>query len=184
MFSSAVNQTMLATAPVPLANSSFHKIVGDNGVLMISMNRFSDRSTYASSQLIRIGIYPTLLPATDGYCASKAALEKGCGSQGTCNGGGRTGDGCFSAFEQGVADSHRRALEVAMKRQEEWTAIFEDDAIPVFDDNVNWNSEFQKAWATKPATATIVRLSWCLPPPLHAAEITNQTNQTVGLFQW
>merc|ERR1719174_3243260 len=79
---SAVNQTMLATAPVPLANSSFHKIVGDNGVLMLSMNRFSDRSTYASSQLNRIGIYPTLLPATDGYCASKAALEKGCWSQG------------------------------------------------------------------------------------------------------
>jgi hypothetical protein len=180
---SKYNQTMLATAPVPLAKSSVHKIVGDNGVLMLSMNRFPDRSTYASSQLIRIGIYPTLLPATDGYCASKAALEKGCSSQGTCSDGeGRTGNGCISASEQGVADSHRRALEVAMKRQEEWTAIFEDDAIPVFDNNVDWNSEFQKAWATKPATAMIVRLSWCLPPPLHAVE--QITNQTGGLFQW
>jgi hypothetical protein len=178
---SKYNQTMLATAPVPLANSSVHKIVGDNGVIMLSMNRFPDRSTYASSQLIRIGIYPILLPATDGNCASKAALEKGCASQGTCS-SGRTGNGCVSANEQAVADSHRRALEVALKRQEEWTAIFEDDAIPVFGDSVDWNSEFEKAWATKPETATIVRLSWCLPPGEHAAgQITNQTG---GFFQW
>jgi hypothetical protein len=201
---SAVNPTMLVPSGhkiVPLANSSVHKIVGDNGVLMLSMTRFSERSTYASSQLIRIGIYPTLLPATDSHCASKAALEKGCVSRGggtsigACRGKGgsfleqamdsrRTGIGCVNANIQAVADSHRRALEVAMKRQEEWTAIFEDDAIPVFDDDVDWNSEFQKAWATKPATATVVRLSWCSPPGKHAVPVKRTTNQTVGLFQW
>jgi len=172
---------------VPLANSSFHKAVGDDGVLMIAVDRLSDRYTFASSQLNRIGIYPSLFPATDGYCASRPALAKGCVSDGgtnthICATDQKTGMGCASTFEQGVADSHRRALEVALKRDMEWTAIFEDDAIPVFDDTVDWNAEFENAWSTKPTGAKIIRLSWCLPAGMHAVE--QPTNQTGGLFQW
>lgn len=184
-----IDPSTLPRTPIPWTESFFHQLVGASGVLMLSTERMKERSTFAAGQLSLIGIYPTFLPSSDGYCASRPQLAKGCAdktqtSAEMCRAQARTGQGCQNTFEQGVADSHRRALEIALKRNFEWTAIFEDDAIPVFDASVDWNKEFEKAWAVKPPEAKIVRLSWCLPPGLQQMETPTQRTHGGGLFQW
>jgi len=184
-----IDPSTLPGTPIPWTESFFQQLVGAAGVLMLSTERMKERSTFAANQLSLIGIYPTFLPSSDGYCASRPQLAKGCAdktqtSAERCKAQSRAGEGCQSPFEQGVADSHRRALEIALKRKFEWTAIFEDDAIPVFDASVDWNKEFEKAWAVKPPEAKIVRLSWCLPPNTQQMETPTQRTHGGGLFQW
>merc|ERR1719433_1850165 len=69
------------------------------------------------------------------------------------------GGGCHDVVESAIADSHRRALLAAQARNETWTAIFEDDAVPV--DAENWNENFQEVWAKVPQETLYVRLGWC-----------------------
>jgi len=59
-----------------------------------------------------------------------------------------------------MTDSHRRALVAAMHRKQfMWTAIFEDDAVPV--DPEAWSEAFLKQWEQVPKEALIVRLGSC-----------------------
>jgi hypothetical protein len=162
------------------ANSSFHAAVGSDGVLMISLERASNRYNYSANQLKTIGIFPSILPATDGSCASLEALAKGCAAQGGADQFLKAGQGCAGPAEQAIADSHRRALEIANARREEWTAIFEDDAVPVLIPGMDWDAEFKQAWAKIPPTAKMARLSWCAP---HHVK-TVQANPSGDRFQW
>jgi len=67
--------------------------------------------------------------------------------------------------------SHRRALLVAKDRNSTWTAIFEDDAVPV--DQTNFNTNFRKVWGQVPEGVGYVRLGWC--PFTHDEQTTNFT---------
>jgi hypothetical protein len=176
----------LALPRIPAAPflSSFHEVVGNDGVLMLVLERAAYRYTHAVNQLKRIGIYPVTIAATDGTCASPQALAKGC-SSGKKNCQGRTGNGCTGEAEKGIADSHRRALEAALRRENDWTAILEDDAVPVLIEGLNWDAEFHRAWATRPADAKFVRLSWCSAPGVAVGpRITEPASAANGQFQF
>lgn len=170
----ANNAAPIARQPsaAPPALSFLHDIVGKDGVLMIALESQSFRSNYAVQELHKVGIFPTLFPATDGNNASQASLEAACyfsrpgvcaqiGAAGTGLQSPKMGVGCLSKIEQGIADSHKRALEAALHRAEDWTAIFEDDAAPVTPRPGIWNDEFRRAWSQRPPEARVVRLSWC-----------------------
>lgn len=176
------------------AGEGLHEVVGKDGVFMIVLERMPNRSRYASEQLHRVGIFPRLFPATDASCTSKEALRNGClprgdswrhplmPTPGTCAANpAKTGNGCVSPEEQATADSHRRALELALRRDADWTAIFEDDAVPVFPETGKWSTEFREAWAKIPAGVSMVRLSWC-DSPVRQFEQPVMQNLTTGTF--
>jgi len=53
--------------------------------------------------------------------------------------------GCRSKTEQAITDSHRRALQAAMERNNsEWTAILEDDVVPLHPGY--FDASFKEAW--------------------------------------
>lgn len=148
---------------------ALHEVVGDDGLLMISLADTPERYDYSTSALRRVGAYTTKFPATDVSSVSPEQLASSCplradaggkaDQEGWCSEHGKAGPGCASQIEQAIADSHRRALVEASKRYIPWTAIMEDDMIPV--DIDRWGSAFQKAWAKVPPEVRIVRLSWC-----------------------
>jgi hypothetical protein len=167
---------------------SLHEVVGNDGVLMITLERELSRFTFASHELQKVGIVPTVFPATDAQSSPPDALSLGC----LLKGPGKyersadcplwkNGGGCQTTAEQATAASHRRALEAALERNEDWTAIFEDDAVPVTDEPGRWDAEFRQAWAQRPAEARIIRLNWCFGgfPASVGAPPT-----TVGSFMW
>jgi len=161
-----------AIVPPDLTNyvrgkSGLHDVVGPDGVLMISLGRDSHRFEFSKERIGVAGIHPAKLLATDGTCASDSALNMGCVSQDVMNSDGwcaslqKTGSGCRSRAEQGIADSHRRALMAAAARENDWTLIMEDDALLVRPHR--WDAAFRKAWKKVPPETEIIRLSWCLP---------------------
>lgn len=133
--------------------SALHAVVGSGGALQINLERKPERAKYASEKLAAVGIFATKIPATDASCIPGHLLEEACSSD-------------CSPDEAAIAHSHKRALELASLRDEEWTAVFEDDAVPVLMGKMNaseWNSEFRRIWRKVPEAAKVVRLSWCLP---------------------
>jgi len=140
---------------------SLHEIVGPDGVFVIHLAR-AGRSVL--QKLNEAGIYPTLFPATDAQNASMAELNQGCVSEAeksavnTCS-AKRVGHGCSHRVEQAIAESHRRALVAAQARNATWTAIFEDDTVPL--DPENWDENFEALWSLVPSNVGFVRLGWC-----------------------
>lgn len=152
----------------PLATqSSLHDVVGPDGVLMLSLQRDSSRFDYSAEDIGKAGIKPSKFFATDASCTSQETLNKGCVSQKAdtskewCSKLKKTGDGCGSKAEQAIGDSHRRALEYAATRKEDWTLILEDDTLLVRPER--WDEAFARAWKKVPAETQVVRLSWCMP---------------------
>jgi hypothetical protein len=144
-----------AASPKALRESySFlHDVVGADGVLQISLQRAPERAAYSAERLESVGITPTAFPATDVECTPQDVLDEACNE-------------FCSTFEAAIAHSHKRALEFAANRGDAWTAILEDDAIPVLVGQMtpgSWNDEFRRIWSELPANAKIVRLSWCTP---------------------
>jgi len=143
--------------------SSLHDIVGDDGVLMISLGSASDRFNHSSHALKQVGIHVNKLSAVDASTATPQELAQGClkstwrKAEKWCL--NRAGQGCLGDTAQAIALSHKKALELAKKRHGEWTAIFEDDAVPApFE---NWELIFRDAWARLPKRVKFVRLGWC-----------------------
>lgn len=152
---------------------SLHDIVGKNGVLVLNLNRSADRFSATWFELNKVHIKPTRFVATDSSETSWHELEKGCrspseASRGMCKEEGKAGaerGGCESKAEQAIALSHKRALQKAMRRSHNWTAIFEDDVAPLSMDTNTWGDGLRKAWSTLPPEAKIVRLGWCQATP-------------------
>lgn len=148
--------------------SALHEVVGSDGVLVIHLER-ATREHAIYPRLNEVGIYPTTLAAVDVELASNDTLRQGCLPHGeastsfACGGpdipGGRAGDGCHTTIEQAIAESHRQALLAAQSRNSTWTAIFEDDAVPV--SPKNFNTDFKRVWAQIPPETGLVRLAWC-----------------------
>jgi hypothetical protein len=143
---------------------------------MISMERNAHRYDHSVAKLHKAGIFPTKFPASDGFCDAQQQLRKGCyaksgdESKRKCVGDkwihektvhDKSGFGC-SSTEQAIADSHRRALLAAMQRKKKWTAILEEDVVPVRPER--WNKAFKSAWRHIPEETKIVRLSYCMFP--------------------
>jgi hypothetical protein len=159
------NETMSKLASTAVAHSDpwkhgLHGVVGKDGVLMINLLRQPDRFNHSSSLLSQIGIYPVLFPGTDGQDAqtSQASLDDACFAE-----------GCRFREVQALADSHRRALLVAQQRASDWTAILEDDVVPVTGlhehsstEGDDWLAAFDAAWASLPPHAKLVRLGRCI----------------------
>lgn len=172
--------------------NALHEVVGPDGVLMISLDNKPERFAYASQQLKKAGIVPTKLSATDKDSATREELARGCphqhepGVKELCDAASRTGHGCATNIEQAIASSHLRALQIARKRQWEWTAIFEDDAVPAM--SAEWSHIFRKAWKEIPPHTRIVRLGWCqidaksYPAPILEKVHTNVTGAIVTQF--
>jgi GR25 family glycosyltransferase involved in LPS biosynthesis len=134
-------------------SSFLHEVVGENGVLQMSLERTPERATYSAEKLESVGISPTAFPATDVECTPQNMLDEACNE-------------FCSAHEAAIAHSHKRALEFAAQRKHEWTAILEDDAVPVLVGQMtsgSWDAELRRIWSQLPANARIVRLSWCVP---------------------
>jgi len=154
-----------------------HDVVGLDGVLMISLLRRPERFDHFARRLKEVGVWPTKFPASDGYCDPHDILSAGCihpsdaGAQGTCfEQGPKAGLGCVSRLEQAVANSHRRALVAAQGRHSEWTAIIEEDVVPV--QPALWDQAFREAWKKVPPHIKLVRLSWCtFPQPNENGEV-------------
>lgn len=161
-----------------------HDVVGQDGVLVISLLRKQMRFNYSMEKLKLAGIWPTEFPAADARCLSGEELSRGCESErdsSTCQGRGKTGTGCVSVTEQAVAESHRRALVAAMEREKEWTAILEDDVVPVRPEV--WNAAFDRAWKQVPGHVKLVRLSWChFPDDFAWATLAHDTFDDSGDF--
>mmetsp|Transcript_31754 Transcript_31754/g.69396 ORF Transcript_31754/g.69396 Transcript_31754/m.69396 type:complete len:459 (-) Transcript_31754:120-1496(-) len=154
-----------------LPYGSLHSVVGADGAVMIALQREGSerRSLRAMDALAAAGIFPWEMAATEAARAPSAQLKLTCplesdeGSAGWCADMGRESQpGCQSQIEQAVADSHRRALLAALKRDQSaspWTAILEEDVLPVLADG--FDDAFAKAWSKVPAEAKLVRLGWC-----------------------
>lgn len=151
-------------------HGAIHDVVGKTGVLQIRMET-STRFKYSTEELLSAGIVPTEFPATDAAAADPDELRMSCPlstekqTQDTCaarlniSPEDAANMGCHSKQEQAITDSHRRALLAAQRRDEEWTAIIEDDVVPLHPGY--WNAAFQKAWENVPKNATMVRMGWC-----------------------
>jgi len=156
-----------------LDNVSFlHQVVGMDGVLMLSLPRDNfERFNYAQSMLRKVGITPTKFLAIDANDATPQVLDQGCiiggSSEHTCGAAlapWNTSTGCISKVEQAIAESHRQALTAALYREHEnWTAIFEDDAVPVLPEVGAWDSELKRIWLELPEEVGMIRLGWCEP---------------------
>jgi hypothetical protein len=161
-----------------------HDVVGKDGVLVISLLRKQVRFDHTAAKLKEAAIWPTLLPAADNQCLKPEELNQGCaqpGSDQACQEQGRTGTGCVSVYEQAIAESHRRALVAASERQSDWTAIFEDDVVPVRAER--WSKSFKKAWKQVPDRVKMVRLSWChFPAEYPWFNLTKETFHDAGDF--
>lgn len=160
--------------PVDYPISFLNHVVGNDGVITITLERKPERFEFSAGQLAAGGVLATSFAATDGYIADDSQLSRGCllntTSEAHMTCGARPGltFGCRHKAEQAIAESHRRALTAASLRKSSWTAILEDDVVLV--DPVQWDSNFRSAWSElmrmKPDTQ-IVRLQWCsvLPHP-------------------
>lgn len=152
---------------------------------MISLVREPQRSRFAVAQLKQIGVHPMIFPATDGLSASPEFLATGCSAKGSNGESGPNscgGAGCASTTEQAIARSHRSALEHALNREAEWTAIVEDDVMATLDETSRWDNEFRRAWHHRPNGMKIARLNWCFggdPEPLSSPSEPRQ-----GSFFW
>jgi hypothetical protein len=160
--------------------SSFHKVVGKDGALLLTLKRMPNRAAFASQELAKAGITTTEFLATDNQ-EPPGTLSQGCGKVSDPSACGE--GGCINSAEQAIALSHQRALQAALERNEEWTAIFEDDAVPVVPNGVDWDAEFGKAWKRLPKTAKVVRLGWC-QAWYHQAMYKEPTSAEGGVFQW
>jgi hypothetical protein len=117
----------------------------------------------SAEQLLKAGILATSFGATDARSATHEELQKGCMAQNDSPLSGKCrGAGCGQKSVQAIAASHRRALESAKQRKQNWTAILEDDAAPV--EPHMWKEGFMPAWKKIEQVAPdakFVRLSWC-----------------------
>lgn len=173
--------TTTAVDPKAPGNStlnSLHEIVGNDGVLVITLDRVPRRLIHTAQHLALGGVVATSFPATDFASATNEQLNLGCTIGGSPSSSpqcaqvfqSRGYSGCGTKPEQAIADSHRRALIAASAREMEWTAILEDDMVLV--DPANFDSAFRKAWAKVPKESKIVRLSWCMIVPTKADKMT------------
>lgn len=167
-----------------LRESSLHDVVGPDGVLMLSLGRDASRFQFSEEKLGIAGIRPSKMLATDGSCASEGVLSMGCVSQNNensewCSKLQKTGSGCEKKAEQGIADSHRRALLAAQAREHDWTMVLEDDTVLVRPQR--WDDAFKRAWKKVPPSTKIIRLSWCLPG--NASQIIQPTYMDAGDFK-
>jgi len=154
----------------PTGSSFLHDIVGSEGVLMITLDRRSERFNHSTRALQQIGINAVKVSAVDATKASKEELARGCpkeddpGVKEWCQkpasrAQGRAGSGCALQTQQAIAASHRKALEQAKASGRTWTAVFEDDSVPAPVEN--WNSALRELWGQLPARVKFVRLGWC-----------------------
>lgn len=129
-----------------------HRVVGKEGVLMISLAKQPKRFEHSSKLLATVGIHPTLFQATDGQdpATSEEELNSACAK-----------DGCSDRRFQALVHSHRRALLHAQQREKDWTAILEDDVVPAFSSD-KWSSDFDAVWNALPPKAKLVRLGRCV----------------------
>jgi hypothetical protein len=142
--------------------SYLHNLVGRDGVKVISLARTPERFDYTAQELAKAGILATSFQATDVTTARQEELRYGCIGISNPNKGKCGTYGCMYRSEQAIAASHRRALEAAKSRHTNWTAIVEDDMVPVQPDR--WNEAFKAAWIKLQKVAPearLVRLSWC-----------------------
>jgi len=154
--------------------SALHDVVGPDGVLVIYLER-AGRKEY--ERLREVGIYPTLVPAVDGKTASPDELREAgltpSDKSDKCNWGrGNNRD----PIAQAISASHRKAILAAKDRDYMWTAILEDDAVPI--DPVNFNTDFRNIWSKIPEGTGIVRLNWC--PLLSENKFSKHTYYTHG----
>lgn len=147
-------------------SKTFHDIVGEDGVYMISLNCRTERFEFSAGRLLEVGIKPSFFPATEAS-APATQLDQGCIAQaenppdGQCYSMAKVGWGCGTVLEQAIADSHKRALEQAQGRSAEWTAILEDDAVPAMTENGQWTENLIEVWKHISADIDVVRLGWC-----------------------
>jgi hypothetical protein len=169
------NSSLAPVQPQPQV-SGLHGIVGHDGVLMVSLQRVPNRFSYSSGQLASVDIRPTMFPATDAATESVEVLEKTCPR-----------DKCPFPSIQAVADSHRRALLAAQQRDSEWTAIVEDDIVPVHPVGrlltaAGWNRAFDVAWSKLPKEAQFVRLGRCVVKHWVTEEVPSSVGMELQVF--
>lgn len=148
-----------------MPDRSLHRTVGKDGVMMISSPRNKQKSDYSKAKLSEVGIYPRMFWATD-YLdpnTSQESLEKAWDFTAIpIHANLRTPS--QRRWTAAVADSHRRALEQAQGRRETWTAILEDDVVPILANGMTgtgWIASFESAWDQLPPRARLVRLGFC-----------------------
>jgi len=130
-----------------------------------------------------VGINILPFDATDGRTANKSDIAAGCVTKDLVPSGRCQTSGCGDMMQAALTDSHRRALERALQRVgSNWTAIFEDDAIPVELPGVDWDLEFRRAWQQLPPTARIIRLHWS--DNFGAVPRLPKPTENWGKFQW
>merc|ERR1719387_3428243 len=108
---------------------ALHDVVGPDGVLMLYMER-AGRKEYKA--LNNAGIYPTLVPAVDYKTATPEELREGGltpdDHDSRCHNGHGHND---KPVLQAISASHLKAILIPKDRDYEWTAILEDDAVPI-----------------------------------------------------
>lgn len=166
---------------------SFHDVVGKSGVLQIQP-RGANAEHHRQRAMNVAGIVTTPFSATDAGTAGAQELKDACPLSSNASvatvcsrRGGDVGHrGCRSPDEQAIVASHRRALMAASQRFEEWTAIIEDDVVPLHPGL--WDDAFRRAWREVPVESKLVRLNWCTSDQQSGA-IRRKTFKDVGYFR-
>lgn len=156
----------LMRAP-PRSDQGLDEVVGRDGVLRLALPQTSpDRANFAEEVLAaaEIGMLSNL-PVTNATQAEQEHFQQSCplqtvsGTTEWCAANGKVGPGCTDGEAQATVDLHRRALFAASQRSHDWTAILEDDLMPVHPSE--WGTNFRKAWMKIPSEVRIVRLTRC-----------------------
>lgn len=157
-----------------------HRVVGKDGVFMISLPRGGERANYSKKKLSEVGIDARIYTGTDGRSTSvtQEVLDKVIDFHTPMNDSWyKTAAGYNeSRWAASLGDSHMRAWQEAQRRQENWTAILEDDVIPIVAENMTgteWLEAFEAAWDKVPPTAKLVRMGYCWAPGLKRNIIAN-----------
>jgi len=174
---------------------NIHDVVGKDGVLQIRLPG-SARYKYSAEELQSAGIVATKFSATNASTTPSLVLASTCPLHSDPDAAkicaqkedeiqaprGTLGEepGCKTKVEQAIADSHRGALLAALKRQDEWTAIIEDDVVPLHPGF--FDASFKEAWKKVPKTAKLVRLSWCSFEK-DLGSIAKRTSENAGNFR-
>lgn len=172
------DQEDLQKIPDDHVRRGLHRVVGGDGVLMISLPRGEERANYSKNKLSEVGIDARIFTGTDGrnpFVSKEEVLDKVIHFRN--DSWYSTHDGSNeSRWAAALADSHMRALQEAQRRQENWTAIVEDDVIPILAENMTgteWLEAFEAVWDTVPPTARFVRLGYCWSPGLGRDIVAN-----------
>jgi len=130
------------------------KVPPGGHAIVISMATSPERAAFVHKSLTPLGVDLVDMQAISDKTATREELHSACGFE--------KYPGALSDGTRAIAASHKKALQLAAERAENWTLIVEDDVAPLPIPHNEWLAGFDDAWQRlKKRDPAVVRLGWC-----------------------